>query len=134
MVAGLHVLVQGILNRTECTIHVFDPTLTPHQKAVVDSVPGLILHEYGLGDKDGWVSTGGDKSMTLGKNFDGFHVKSLPTIMKVLPYDCLECCCLLTRKFEGTAACVCVCLCVRACACDKGGGEEGSASHRYGWR
>lgn len=81
---------QGILNRTECTVHVFDPTLTPHQKAAVDSVPGLHLHEYGLGDKDGWVSTGGDKSMTLGKKFDGFHVKSLPTIMKELGHNWID--------------------------------------------
>eukprot|EP00884_Botryococcus_braunii_P022683 jgi/Botrbrau1/9099/Bobra.0305s0006.1 len=48
------------------------------------------MHEYGLGDKDGWVSTGGDKSMTLGKNFDGFHVKSLPTIMKELGHNWID--------------------------------------------
>lgn len=75
---------QGLLNLTKCAVHVFDPTLTAHQKAAVQAVFGIHLHEYGLGDKDGWVDTGGDKSMTLGKNFDGFHVKSLPTIMKVL--------------------------------------------------
>lgn len=80
---------QGLLNLTKCTIHVFDPTLTAHQKAAVQAVVGVHLHEYGLGDKDGWVDTGGDKSMTLGKEFNGFHVKTLSTIMKV-PSNCIS--------------------------------------------
>lgn len=75
--------MQGILNRTKCVIHVFDPTLTAKQKAAVEAVPGVHLHEYGLGDKNGWVDTGGDKSMTLGKTVAGFTTKTLATIMEV---------------------------------------------------
>jgi hypothetical protein len=64
---------------------VFDPTLTPQQRAEVEKVGLLHLHEYGLAANDSYVHLAGDVSKTLGKKVEGFATKSLKTIMKVPP-------------------------------------------------
>lgn len=72
-----------MLARTHCKIHVFDPTLTPPQKKEVERVPEVTLHEYGLAASNTYINLNGDVSHTLGKKVEGFHAKSMSTIMKV---------------------------------------------------
>ena len=38
-------------------MHVFDPTLSEEQRKQVAAIHGLTLHDYGLGTKDGQVSS-----------------------------------------------------------------------------
>jgi hypothetical protein len=74
---------QGLLSRTKCEIHVFDPTMTEEQKAIVRAVPHVVFHDYGLGTKDAWVDLGTDTSQTKGRLVPKFETKTLDTIMKV---------------------------------------------------
>eukprot|EP00884_Botryococcus_braunii_P008611 jgi/Botrbrau1/17751/Bobra.0127s0011.2 len=81
---------RGILAKTHCEVHVFDPTLTPQQKAEVEKVPELHLHEYGLAANDSYVDLSGDVSKTLGKIVAGFETKSLNTILKELGHTWID--------------------------------------------
>jgi hypothetical protein len=46
---------QDILQRTKCSVHIFDPSLSESDQQKVLSVPGIVLHTYGLGAFDGRV-------------------------------------------------------------------------------
>ena len=47
---------QDLLRRTNCEVHIFDPTLPPDVLEQVRSIKGVTVHTYGLGPSDGTVS------------------------------------------------------------------------------
>ena len=65
---------EDVLNRTPCEVHTFDPTLDSGKRALVERVPAIHLHEYGLGAEDSHATFG---------DFDA-EIKTLPTILGTL--------------------------------------------------
>jgi hypothetical protein len=49
---------QDLLAKTDCEVHIFDPTLSPEVLAQVRAIKGVTVHTYGLGPKDGTVRLG----------------------------------------------------------------------------
>ena len=72
-----------------CEIHIFDPTLTHEQKSVVNSVPGAVFHDFGLGGENGVLSWGRHLSW-IQKTKKVYPVKTLKTIMSELGHPWID--------------------------------------------
>eukprot|EP00884_Botryococcus_braunii_P008595 jgi/Botrbrau1/17737/Bobra.0127s0002.1 len=79
---------QGILDSTNCEIHVFDPTLGPEAKATVEALPRTHFHEYGLGGREGLVKS--SAQLTMGRLTGDFAIKRLGTIMQELGHTWVD--------------------------------------------
>jgi hypothetical protein len=72
-----------------CEIHIFDPTLTPEQKDVVDTVPRAVFHDFGIGTKNGDISITRHLSW-IQKTKNSYPVKTLSTIMNELGHKWID--------------------------------------------